>query len=161
VKIEQKVIDRFFRNVNKYSDPAFSELFCWDWKGYKNKKGYGKFGIGREVHYAHRVSWEIANGTPLSAINVCHKCDNPSCVNPSHLFIGTQSDNLNDASVKGRTSRGESRPAARLTEESVREIIQLHRNGEILQRQLAGQFGVSIATINNIVNKNSWKHIKR
>jgi hypothetical protein len=75
---------------------------CWNWNGTKNTKKYGQLMINRKRHMAHRISWSLKNGEIPTGMVICHKCDNTSCINPDHLFLGTQKDNIQDASRKGR-----------------------------------------------------------
>ena len=88
-------MDRFFQKVNKTG-------FCWEWLAGKDKDGYGKIKIRGKTLQAHRVSWGIHNGPIPEGIGVLHRCDNPSCVNPLHLFLGTTLDNMRDRDAKGR-----------------------------------------------------------
>lgn len=97
--ITDKYQKSFWDKVKKYDSDK-----CWDWLGCKNKQGYGKIGIGpSECVNAHRVSWVIHNGQIPDDMFVCHKCDNPSCTNPEHLFLGTRQDNINDMMIKKRS----------------------------------------------------------
>lgn len=91
--------ERFFKYVELI--PFHS---CWEWVGAKNPKGYGRFGIRNVLHYAHRVSYEIHKGpiSHLKDVEICHTCDNPSCVNPNHLWLGDKSQNMKDCYLKGR-----------------------------------------------------------
>jgi len=95
------IADRFWSKVEKTDG-------CWLWRGAIDGKGYGNFKLGKRVEYAHRVAYSIANGWTMSwdgyssKTNVCHTCDNPGCVRPDHLFLGTHSDNMRDAEAKGR-----------------------------------------------------------
>lgn len=104
---------RFWRHVNKGSPYE-----CWVWTGSNDGKGYGQIsaGAGRSPIKAHRLSWEIHNGQIPAGMVICHRCDNPKCVNPSHLFVGTQKDNMVDCATKNRLSvrsRDNLRPGCR------------------------------------------------
>lgn len=132
---------------------------CWEWRGYRNSLGYGGTvdDLGK-TRPAHRASWELTFGPIPPGLFVCHRCDNPGCVNPGHLFLGTQRDNIQDASRKGRVSRGEHRHCARLSEVSVALIRRRHAEGET-QNRLAAEFGVTRQAIWHVVHRKSWKHI--
>lgn len=99
LKLTENHIKSFWNKVEKLRDDQ-----CWKWKAYKNRKGYGRIGIsaGRCVN-AHRVSWVIHNGAIPQGLFVCHRCDNPECTNPNHLFLGTRQDNINDMVIKKRS----------------------------------------------------------
>ncbi len=88
-------MDRFFHKVDKASD-------CWGWLAGKDKDGYGKIKVSGKTVQAHRLSWNIHNGSVPEGVHVLHHCDNPSCVNPDHLFLGTHLDNMHDRDAKGR-----------------------------------------------------------
>lgn len=104
---------------------------CWEWKGYTTPYGYGQIGDGQRVLSTHRTSWELSVGPIPDGAVVCHKCDNPPCVNPDHLFIGTHQDNCDDKMRKGRhvTRRGTDHPFAKLTDGQINEIRARYRNG--------------------------------
>ena len=144
-----------------------AETQCWEWQGYKSK-GYGQMGVGSERTYlTHRVSWELAHGPIDDGLFVCHKCDNRACCNPEHLFLGTNLDNVRDSMRKGRFSlqsgnkkplTGESHGMSRFTEEQVREIRSLYREG-VTQKAIGARFGVPQGHIHLIVKKKIWKHL--
>ncbi len=138
---------------------------CWNWNGGKNEKGYGLFGFNGATKGAHRVSWILSNGEIPTGLCVLHRCDNPSCVNPSHLFLGTHADNTADAIAKGRypqitatginRARGERNGQAKLSADDVRQI----RESSASQIKLANQFHVSKSTIGNIKCRRKWAHL--
>lgn len=139
---------------------------CWPWLGF-TKNGYGRFAIHGTQVYAHRLSYAYWHGVDPGELNVCHDCDNPPCTNPEHHFLGTHADNNADrvakqrsGSTKGKTFiRGEQTGGAKLREEKVRTIIELHAAGA-KQADLALMFGVKPNTISTIVNKKTWKHLE-
>lgn len=94
-RLTDRDIERFWSKVKKTES-------CWIWCGGKIKDGYGHFHLNRKQHKAHRISWQIINGEIPPGIWACHHCDNPSCVRPDHLFLGTTSDNQIDSAKKGR-----------------------------------------------------------
>lgn len=132
---------------------------CWLWTGYiKNKYGY--IGYSGSYTYAHRLAWIIEHGDIPEGMFVCHTCDNPGCVNPAHLFLGTHSDNIKDMFDKGRgvNNTGEKNGNARLTVTQVLEIRQLATTGKSY-RNIGNQYGISSAQVSRIVNKTSWAHV--
>jgi len=134
------------------------ESGCWEWCGGK-ACGYGQLKVAGKMLKAHRVAYELFVGKIPDGLFVCHSCDNPGCVNPTHLFLGTHQDNMNDMSRKGRgtKAKGEKHGMAKLTESQVREIRQLY--GKYNQRKLAEMFGVDQATISYIINNKLWTHV--
>lgn len=129
---------------------------CFLWIAARSRNGYGSFNIGRKARYAHRVSYELYIGEIREGMHVCHRCDQPLCVNPEHLFLGTPADNMADRDAKGRQARGEAKASAKLTEHQVRAI----RAAEgLLQRELAELFGVSQTQIGQIRRRKRWKHV--
>lgn len=137
---------------------------CWFWLGNKIPRGYGALSFNGKRHYAHRISLHLFEGFDLnSPLQACHRCDNPSCVNPAHLFPGTSSDNMKDAYDKGRQTNprliGESNPHAKLNEEQVREICIEYQGGNTHTRNMAKKYGVSRRTIQSIIYGKSWRHV--
>ena len=142
---------------------------CWEWTGKKTKAGYGQFWIYPKYYYAHRMSWTLENGVIPPNMLICHKCDNPGCVNPKHLFLGTYADNANDAKNKGRTRNrphyGITHKLAKLTEDDVREIRRLYRPSPRKPSPFGGtglakRYGVANSLIHRIVKLQSWPHVK-
>lgn len=133
------------------------ESGCWKWLGSKNKKGYGMMVYKGRIHASHRVSWQEYNGPIPDGMLICHKCDNPSCVNPDHLFVGSNQDNMDDMKEKGRhwhkTPRGEQNKNSKLTWDQVREI---RASEHLTVRELANKYGVTDVTIYYVLNK-GWK----
>ena len=135
---------------------------CWVWLGAKTQRGYGQ--IGRKIEgkqtiiMAHRASYAAFKGVIPTGINVCHECDNPPCINPDHLFLGTQADNLQDAAHKGRIERGSQKHNAVLIEGQVLKIKHALANG-VSQAQLAQDYSVSPNVIFRINAGMTWKHL--
>jgi hypothetical protein len=148
--------ERLWRRVEKTET-------CWNWVGCRDRRGYGLIGYtgsGRKVEWTHRASWILAHGPIPDGLCVCHHCDNPSCVRPSHLFLGTQADNNRDAMRKGRTQRGHTHHNAKLNPEAVREIRRRYNEGGVFQRELGAEFGVTQTVIGTILRGEAWAHVK-
>ena len=150
-----KIID-----VLSYFESKISKKDCWEWLSIKDKDGYGIVGIKEhsDIHKgkAHRLSYLLHNGEYDTELWVLHTCDNTSCVNPRHLFLGTTQDNTNDRHTKGRSAKGEEIKNSKLTEKDVINI----RNRKKEPRQiLADEYRVSRNTISRIINRITWKHL--
>lgn len=148
----------FDNRVNRGSPGPDRPNQCWLWTGRRTARGYGVLTVrGRKVK-AHRLAYRLHHGAIPNGLNVLHKCDNPICVNPTHLFLGTHADNVLDMMQKGRISRGEDRPAAKLTEEIVRYARRVYRAGhpEFGARPLARRFGVSQPCMQNAISGRTW-----
>ena len=154
----QKDIDRFWGKVKKTND----QNQCWLWTAYRNALGYGVVRWMNKTSLAHRVAWIINFGDVPEGLLVCHTCDNPPCNNPSHLFLGTNEDNMNDMISKGRQAGAprESNSKHKLNEWQVEEIRRRYGfqgiNGE-RQVDLAKEFGIGQAQVSSIVRGKSWK----
>lgn len=159
-KRSQKTLEeRFWEKVDKSgSVPRHMRHLgiCWNWTAGKMPFGYGTFAIGtperKQNVRAHRYSYELSHGAVPKGLCVLHHCDNPACVRPSHLFVGTQSDNRSDCSKKGRN------PSHKLTPDEVREIRLQRLNGST-QQAIAGRFQVSHIVIGHIVRGESYKWV--
>ncbi|ODT75487.1 MAG: hypothetical protein ABS69_10730 [Nitrosomonadales bacterium SCN 54-20] len=145
--------------LKQYSKPNV-ETGCVEWTGSKNKDGYGKVGInvGKMSEKAHRAAWEIAKGRIPDELLVLHKCDNPSCINPDHLFLGTNAENMADRNAKGRQAfqKGELSGKAKLTEDQIKQI----REDSRFQKDIALDYGVARTTISAIKNRYNWTHVE-
>ena len=171
----QAAEERFWSRVDKSGE-------CWVWTAGRMSTGYGYFNFAKERRGAHRAAWEFTYGPIPDGLHVCHHCDNPPCVRPDHLFVGTRKDNMRDMLAKGRESqriwdgtqvrlmaegrarngnrkaRGERHPFAKFTEVRVREVRARAATGES-QRALAREFGVARNLIFMIVHRQIWRHV--
>ncbi len=144
--------ERFFNKIKE------NAIGCWEWQAAKCN-GYGVFKLDGRTVRAHRRSWILANGSIPHGLFVLHTCDNRKCVNPDHLFLGTQAENMADKVAKERQARGAANGASILNEQEIIEIRQKYSSGNIMQRELAAIFGVDKTNISLIVNRVSWKHV--
>lgn len=153
---------RFWANIGPEPNTG-----CWLWTGRCDRDGYGKINCGRAGPFlAHRWSYAHFVGPIQPGHLVCHKCDVPSCVNPDHLFAGTDADNVADATRKGRRRycppRGMEQPNAILTDDAVRAIRAEYAAGVPrgwMFRIAPAKWGVDESVINRIVHRRSWKHV--
>ena len=133
---------------------------CWLWLGSCFKNKYGRFRTGGKNCLTHRLAFELINGYDPGSYCVLHHCDNPKCVNPAHLFTGTQKDNLADMDKKGRRKNpdicGRKNPNAKLTIQNVRYIKQSNKS----HAELSREFNVTSSTIGYIRRGKSWRHIQ-
>ena len=136
---------------------------CWEWVGYRNSTGYGQIYHNSKLRLTHRVAWELSNGPIPDGMVVCHKCDNPPCCNPDHLFLGTMADNSADMVNKGRhhpvSFKGENNPSHKLTAAQVAEARSVYGAGGIGYRTLAKRYGVTRTTLKCAITGKSWKHL--
>lgn len=154
--------ERLMKNIkiNPYSG-------CWEWQGSK-RCGYGRTIIGsrkdgsRKSISAHRLSYQIYVGEIPEGYEICHKCDNPSCINPNHLFAGTRQDNIDDRERKHRNvvKIGEEQPRAKLTKKDVKNARYERAFKGVSFNALASKYGVSKTTIQNAINGVTWKCVE-
>jgi HNH endonuclease len=153
--------------MKRFWDKVRKTNYCWEWIAFKNWGGYGYFKFNNGNIYAHRYSWIIANGEIPPGLLVCHKCDNPACVRPSHLFIGTHQDNMDDKAKKGRCWRGGKPPRLlgeahqnhKLTEKEVLEIRANYKGKYGEGIALARKYGVDRSAIYLVIKRKNWAHI--
>lgn len=148
---QYSIEERFFSKVN-FQGPLILDTLCWEWLAYKDKWGYGRIGKSSFLrnYLAHRLSWELHNGTIPSDLLVLHCCDNPSCVNPDHLFLGTVQDNISDMVAKGRNASG----TRKLTDEQILLIVNDPRSNSAI----AEDYGIHRSLVYQI--KNGKAHTK-
>lgn len=136
---------------------------CWVWTKSTDRRGYGRFGLpGRHGGwtYAHRWSWKAAHGAVPPGLCVLHRCDNPPCVRPEHLFVGTHGDNSADKKAKDRSNRGERNGMARLTDDEVRAARELRSQG-MTYAEIAQQLGRSLHPVWRAASGRGWTHVDR
>jgi hypothetical protein len=151
--------EQFWSRVDKRLDG------CWVWTGSiaKERGGYGIVYYSKKMWRSHRLAWLLSQGSIPIGKYVLHSCDNPPCVNPDHLWVGTQSDNMKDMHDKGRHPSpgqppGEEHAMAKLTDSAVRDIHRRVREGE-WQAQVAEDYGVCVETVEFIVRGRTWRHL--
>lgn len=158
IKEAGKEVERFWAKVDKKSAPIKNKRLgrCWLWIGAKDRNGYGVVRIGGKNYSAHRLSWEWANNQKIpDGMVLIHLCDEPSCVKPSHLTIGTQINNIEDRVKKNRSARGQQNGKARLTEKDVKLIKKLRGRG-MTESSIAELLEVSRSAVANVLHHRSW-----
>ena len=177
IKLTEKDIARFWTKVDK-NGPTMPHMDsqCWVWVAAKDRKGYGSFGAKGKKFRSHRVAWVQVNGSIPNDLHVLHSCDFPSCCNISHLWVGTNMDNVVDRVNKGRnntphgdkngrrtcpgsTIRGEKHWSSKLTAAQIIEIRSIYAIEGTMHSKLADIFGVTRETIRDIINRRIWRHI--
>jgi hypothetical protein len=144
------MLDRFMDKVSPEPNSG-----CWLWTSSVDSTGYGTFWKDRTAQKAHRLSYQIHRGDIPAGMQVCHKCDNPLCVNPDHLFVGTLQDNMKDRNAKRRNAKGERIWKAKLNEQDIVDIRASDESGVSLGRK----YGVGSGVISRIKLKRAWKHV--
>lgn len=159
IVIDGSILHRFL----KYLPDEMPESECWKWQGSKHKTGYGQLSHKKQrtVHKAHRLAYVIAKGDIPDGMMICHTCDNPACVNPSHLYAGTAKDNFKDMIERDRHVPPPHVPGSKcgmalLDEEKVRYI----RSSDKTPEELAEKFNVKPRTIRAVISRQNWRHVE-
>lgn len=154
----------------RFMDKVSKTDTCWIWTGGKRHFGYGVFSMGGKLYGSHRMSWELFKGAIPKGMWILHKCDNPSCVNPDHLFLGTPKDNMGDMIKKGRNRPkngwiammkvrkihfGESNPRSKLKGSEVEQILSTPKRFGYMS-ELARKFNVTHEAIRSVINGKTW-----
>lgn len=165
VKLNERQSKNFWSKVDK-NGPLPDQLNqkykglsqCWNWTA-SHIRGYGQFVYNYKMVKAHRLSYMMHIGPIPNGMLACHRCDNPFCVNPEHLWLGTNQENTSDRDAKGRSVKGEKSPHSKLTKEQVVEMREMHKSNLWNYPQLAEIFGVSQTLAKMVVKRKAWKHI--
>jgi len=159
-------VDRFWARITKAT--------CWEWTGALNEKGYGLVGVDGRTPKAHRVAWELTHGPIPDDACVLHRCDNPACCNPDHLFLGSRADNNADMLAKGRHrsrvdtrtpldqclyARGEDHHKAKMTVDTVR-ALRADRERGLSYSELGAKYGIDASAAYKIVARKTWGHVQ-
>jgi hypothetical protein len=152
---EDSLDDRFWHRLGNKMPSG-----CILWGGAFNEDGHGEIGVRRHYHQgAHVVAYRLMVGSVPKGMCVCHRCDNPPCINPVHLFLGTSTDNRMDCVAKGRQAKGERNAKSKLNAERVKAMRARYASAPMTFIQLAKEFNISPAQANKIINGEFWKHI--
>lgn len=154
--------ERLYNFFGKKVAYTANQNMCWNWTGWKNNLGYGHLSIMYGDKYikikAHRLSYYIHYKVDPIGLLVRHKCDNPQCVNPNHLELGTQQDNVDDMKKRGRMAVGEKYSKSKRTEAEVLEIRSLFTNG-MSRKDIAEKFNIPRSSVTSLILRREWKHI--
>lgn len=149
---EISTLDRLLAKASKDEKTG-----CLNWTASRQNNGYGQFHLNGAMRLAHRISFELHHGAVPEGMFVLHKCDNRICINPDHLFVGTQAENLADMVAKGRQANGISNGHTRLRDQ---DVIAIRRSVGVSQADLARSFGTTSTHIRRIRSGENWSHLK-
>lgn len=158
--MDRTLSERFWEKVDKRGEDE-----CWEWQGAKFivTHPYGQIWVNKKIELAHRISWCLHHGFIPKELRVLHHCDNPPCVNPQHLFLGTQSDNLIDAAKKGRLRTsprlGENHHDSKLTDNEVLEMRSSYKEKREPYKIIAKRHNVHPTTVGRIIRNERWQHL--
>lgn len=162
-KVEKEMPEIYGKDLQRFKDSiTISDNDCWQWHGplLNGRMKYGMFSLfndgKQEWFMAHRMAWRLQNGPIPNGLFVCHKCDNPGCVNPKHLFLGTHQENMKDRQQKERQAKGEKSGRTTLTQEDVDKIRKRYESGES-GGSIAKEYPVTLSAIHAIVSGLSWR----
>lgn len=153
MNLTDKQIEKFWAKIDVKGEDE-----CWEWLAKKDRDGYGRITFNGKKDGCHRIAWMLKNGDIPKGLLACHTCDNPSCCNPSHLWIGTIKDNMQDRTKKGRTCRGENSGRSCLTEQKVEDIREKYESKRYTQEKLSKEYAVTTTTISDIVRNKTWRN---
>lgn len=158
IQFTAALVARFWAKVDRQESSK-----CWEWTAHRNRKGYGQMGVGTGSRQprcsSHRISWELHFGAIPDGLFVCHRCDNPPCVNPAHLFLGTHTENVADMTNKRRQAFGSRSGRSKLSESSVLEIRRLYDSG-VSHKKLARIFGIGNTCAYMAAARKNWRHVR-
>ena len=149
---KSNTLEQFYERINKTET-------CWLWTGTVANNGRGVFKINNKLKQAHRISYEVHFGEIPQGLLVCHKCDNGLCVNPEHLFLGTQQDNINDCVNKNRNAKGSKNWNTKLNEEKVKMIRTADFSERGSKAKISRELGISQTALNYVISGKNWGHI--
>lgn len=152
IELTKKQLSNFLKKIDK------KEL-CWEWNASLTHDFYGRFRTSLKTLLSHRVSYSIFKGEIPEGMCVCHKCDNPKCCNPDHLFLGTVKENSNDMISKGRSLAGSKNHKSKLTENDIKEIVLMRLETGLSYPKIAKIYNVTPSAIRFIFIGKNWKHL--
>lgn len=134
---------------------------CWIWMGsVRNRDGYGSIPLIDRQHFVHRVMWEVSNALEAENLTICHDCDDPRCVNPAHLYAGTDQTNADDRARRNRQAKGSGNGRSKLSESDIPTIRMLSAERGLSNREISDRYGIDPAAIRSIVIGKTWAHVE-
>jgi len=152
--------DEWKKILKKINNKIIINNECYEWQGALDKDNYGVIWFNNKSWRVHRLIWVIYNGNIPKEMCICHKCDNPKCININHLFIGTTQENTKDRDNKNRQAKWDKHIFTKLNPIQIKEIKKLHFEDGISYRKLAEKYNVCYATIREATIGRNWKHVK-